>query len=128
MEMGNGAGVRAFVFDLDGTLIDSKLDLVHSVNAMLRETGRAQQPAELVASYIGHGAPQLIASVLGSAASEEQRREALAIFLAHYHEHKLDLTRPYPLFNGITQSNDPLGYSVYNALQARVERRIKTLT
>jgi phosphoglycolate phosphatase len=88
--------VRAFVFDLDGTLIDSKLDLVRSVNAMLLKTGRAELPTELVASYIGHGAPQLIASVLGPAADEERRREALAIFLAHYEENKLQLTRPYP--------------------------------
>jgi phosphoglycolate phosphatase len=88
-------GVRAFVFDLDGTLIDSKLDLVHSVNAMLRETGRAEQPMELLASYIGHGAPQLIASVLGPASNAGQRQEALSLFLAHYQELKLNLTRPY---------------------------------
>jgi phosphoglycolate phosphatase len=88
--------VRAFVFDLDGTLIDSKMDLVHSVNAMLRKTRRAELPAELIASYVGHGAGQLIASALGPAASEEQRKEALAVFLAHYQDHKLDLTRPYP--------------------------------
>lgn len=85
----------AFLFDLDGTLIDSKMDLVHSVNAMLLETGRPEQPAELVASYVGHGAPQLIASVLGPQASDEQRREALAIFLKHYEAQKLNLTHPY---------------------------------
>jgi len=88
--------VRAFVFDLDGTLIDSKLDLVNSVNAMLRETGRAEQPTELIASYVGHGAPQLIASVLGLKSSEEQRREALGIFLKDYEKQKLNLTKPYP--------------------------------
>lgn len=88
--------MRAFVFDLDGTLIDSKMDLVHSVNAMLRETGRAEQPVERVASYIGHGAPQLIASVLGPKSSEEQRREGLEIFLHHYQLKMLNLTRPYP--------------------------------
>ena len=93
-ETKNGC-VRAFVFDLDGTLVDSKMDLVNSVNAMLRETGRAEQPAELVASYVGHGAPRLIASVLGTEADEQQRREALAIFLKHYGEQKLNLTRPY---------------------------------
>src|ERR1700740_1346293 len=92
--------VRAFVFDLDGTLIDSRMDLVQSVNAMLRKTGRTELPAELVASTVGHGAPQLIASVLGPAASEQQRQEALAIFLAYYQEHKLDLTRAYP---GVTE-------------------------
>jgi phosphoglycolate phosphatase len=88
--------VRAFVFDLDGTLIDSKMDLVHSVNEMLRETGRAPLPVELIASYVGHGAPQLIASTLGVASSEEDRREGLTIFLKHYHEKKLEETRAYP--------------------------------
>jgi phosphoglycolate phosphatase len=87
--------VRAFVFDLDGTLIDSKMDLVDSVNAMLRETERPEQPAELVASYIGHGAPHLIASVLGSGWNEQQRQEALEIFLRHYREQMLVMTRPY---------------------------------
>ena len=108
MNKERAARVRAFVFDLDGTLIDSKMDLVQSVNTMLRKTGRAELPTELVASYIGHGAPQLIASVLGPAADEEQRREALAIFLADYQEHKLDRTRPYP---GVTEGLQALaGY------------------
>jgi phosphoglycolate phosphatase len=88
--------VRAFVFDLDGTLIDSKMDLVHAVNAMLRATSRPEQDAELVASYIGHGAPQLIASVLGSASTEEERRKALTVFLAEYEKRMLTLTRAYP--------------------------------
>jgi len=88
--------IRAFVFDLDGTLIDSKMDLVNSVNAMLCETGRAQLPATLIASYVGHGAAQLMASTLGVDSTEAQRVEALAIFLKHYSEQKLNLTRPYP--------------------------------
>jgi len=95
MANGNFGRVRAFVFDLDGTLIDSKQDLVASVNAMLRDTGREEQPTELVASYIRHGAPQLIASVLGPGSREEQRHEALTIFLRHYQKWKLDATRPY---------------------------------
>lgn len=95
MANGNFGRVRAFVFDLDGTLIDSKQDLVASINAMLRDTGREEQPTELVATYIGHGAPQLIASVLGPGSSEEQRHEALTIFLGHYQKRKLDATRPY---------------------------------
>lgn len=86
----------AFVFDLDGTLIDSKQDIVRSVNLMLRDMQREEQPTELVRTFIGHGAPQLIARVLGPGASEEQLDEALGIFLAHYRERKLDRTRPYP--------------------------------
>lgn len=92
----NNRAVRGFLFDLDGTLIDSKMDLVNSVNAMLRETSRPEQPSELIASYVGHGAPQLIASVLGPESGEEQRTQALAIFLAHYEQQKLNHTRPYP--------------------------------
>jgi phosphoglycolate phosphatase len=90
------AAVRAFVFDLDGTLIDSKMDLVNSVNAMLRETGRAQLPADLIASHVGHGAPQLMASTLGPTSTESERKEGLAIFLKHYNQQKLEETRPYP--------------------------------
>jgi phosphoglycolate phosphatase len=89
------SGLRGFVFDLDGTLIDSKMDLVNSVNGMLRETGRAELPADLVSSYVGHGAPQLIASALGPQASEDQRAEALAIFMKQYRQRKLQETRAY---------------------------------
>lgn len=94
--MGIMKKVRAFVFDLDGTLIDSKTDLVNSINEMLRETGRTTLPVDLIASYVGHGAPQLIASTLGVESSDEQRREGLTIFLKHYEEKKLEETRPYP--------------------------------
>ncbi|MGC0776815.1 MAG: HAD-IA family hydrolase, partial [Candidatus Acidiferrum sp.] len=97
--------LRAFLFDLDGTLIDSKMDLVTSVNAMLRQMGRAELPTDLVASYIGHGAPQLIASALGPGATEDQRRTGLSLFLAHYQLHKLDATRPYP---GVVEALDSL--------------------
>lgn len=98
MDMSNGANgkVRAILFDLDGTLIDSKLDLVNSVNAMLRATRREELPIETVAAYIGHGAPRLIASVLGAESSESERAAALGIFLEHYEKHSLDATRAYP--------------------------------
>ena len=86
MNRQNNGPVRAFLFDLDGTLIDSKMDLVNSVNAMLRETSLAEFPSDEIASYVGHGAPQLIASTLGPASSDEQRTEALAIFLKHYNQ------------------------------------------
>jgi phosphoglycolate phosphatase len=88
--------VRAFLFDLDGTLIDSKLDLVNSVNFMLREMQRDVLPLATVASYIGHGAPRLVADALGPDSAEADRRRGLEIFLAHYEEHNLDATRAYP--------------------------------
>ena len=88
--------VKALVFDLDGTLIDSKMDLVNSVNATLRELRREALPAELVASYVGSGAPTLIRRSLGGKPTEEELKRALAFFLVHYEEHKLDETRLYP--------------------------------
>src|SRR6202035_4103601 len=87
--------VRALIFDLDGTLIDSKLDLIHSVNAMLRDRKRPQLAAETISGYIGHGAPQLVARALGGTATEEELKHALQFFLGYYEEHKMDNTCAY---------------------------------
>jgi phosphoglycolate phosphatase len=88
--------VRALIFDLDGTLIDSKLDLIHSVNAMLAQMKRPQLAAETISGYIGHGAPQLVARALGGTATEEELNHALKFFLSYYEEHKMDNTCAYP--------------------------------
>jgi phosphoglycolate phosphatase len=93
--------VRALIFDLDGTLIDSKRDLIHSVNATLFEMGREKLHEETISGYIGHGAPLLVSRALGSEAKEEELRCALQFFLAYYEEHKLDTTCAYP---GVTQA------------------------
>jgi len=87
--------VKLLIFDLDGTLIDSRLDLVHSVNAMLRHFKRAELPEEVVASYVGDGAPMLVRRALGDPSDESLLKEALEYFLAYYREHKLDHTLPY---------------------------------
>ena len=57
--------IKLFVFDLDGTLIDSRLDLIHSVNAMMRHLDRPELPGDVVASYVGDGAPMLVRRALG---------------------------------------------------------------
>lgn len=88
--------MKALIFDLDGTLIDSKQDLVTSVNGMLRKLGRCELPSEVIASYVGSGASVLVKRALGPETTEEQVREALAIFLELYEAHKLDTTRAYP--------------------------------
>src|SRR2546430_6689575 len=90
------SSVRALIFDLDGTLIDSKQDLIRSVNAMLVEMGRDALHEDTVSSYIGHGAPRLVARALGKGATEEECERAMQFFLAHYDEHKLDSTHAYP--------------------------------
>jgi phosphoglycolate phosphatase len=92
----NLSSVRALIFDLDGTLIDSKQDLIHSVNAMLRELGRKELAEETISGYIGHGAPQLVARALGEGCPEEERQRALQFFLSYYELHKMDTTCAYP--------------------------------
>lgn len=84
------------IFDLDGTLIDSKADLIASVNATRAYMNMEALPGEVVASYVGNGAPVLIRRSLGEQASESQVETALKYFLDHYHEHCLDQTRLYP--------------------------------
>jgi phosphoglycolate phosphatase len=88
--------IKLIVFDLDGTLIDSRLDLIHSVNAMLRHVGRPELPGDVIASYVGDGAPMLVRRALGDPKDSNAVKAALEYFLTYYRAHKLDHTHLYP--------------------------------
>jgi phosphoglycolate phosphatase len=88
--------VRVLIFDLDGTLIDSKLDLALSINATLEYMGRLPLPHETIYSYVGDGAPLLVRRALGETSTDEEVDKGLAYFLSYYREHMLDNTVPYP--------------------------------
>ena len=90
------SGVRALVFDLDGTLIDSKLDLALSVNATLERLGRPPLSQDRIFSYVGQGAPRLIEQALGPGATPEECQRGIEYFLAYYRDHMLDNTVTYP--------------------------------
>jgi phosphoglycolate phosphatase len=92
----SGKSLKLLIFDLDGTLIDSRVDLVNSVNALLEHLGRPALPAPVIASYVGDGAPTLIRRALGDPKDESYISEALDYFLAYYRAHKLDHTHAYP--------------------------------
>lgn len=101
--------IQLVIFDLDGTLIDSRLDLVHSVNAALRHIQRPELPEEIIASYVGDGAPILIQRALGGESVDQNLvRKGLEFFLSYYREHKLDHTTVYP---GITQALEAIRHS-----------------
>lgn len=88
--------IKLVIFDLDGTLVDSRLDLCNSVNGMLRHLGRPELPCDVVSTYIGDGAPMLVRRALGDPDDEAFVQSALEYFLAFYREHKLDTTYVYP--------------------------------
>src|ERR1700761_6348873 len=95
---------RLVIFDLDGTLIDSSLDLCNSVNAAMLGVGKSTLPNALIESYIGDGAAMLVRRALGdpgdvdaanASAGDALFHWAFELFLDHYREHKLDNTRCY---------------------------------
>lgn len=97
--------IKLFVFDLDGTLIDSRRDLAVSVNALLVECGAAALPEDRVGRMVGDGAATLVARAF-EASGTSRPPDALARFLAIYEAHLLDATKPYP---GIPDALDALG-------------------
>ena len=93
------------IFDLDGTLIDSRLDLAQAVNAARAHMGMPPLENDLVCSYVGNGAPVLIRRAIGEQASEAEVQTALEFFLQYYRDHALDHTTLYP---GVRESLDRL--------------------
>ena len=67
------------IFDLDGTLIDSRLDLIDSVNAMLR-LELPELPDDVVASYVGDGAPMLVRRALAIPRMKNSLKQGWNIF------------------------------------------------
>lgn len=89
------AQVRTLTFDLDGTLLNTLPDLAAAANGMLRELQRPEYPDVTIASFVGHGIAQLVASCLPEANHAEQA-EALHLFCHHYAHENGRRTIIYP--------------------------------
>jgi phosphoglycolate phosphatase len=85
-----------FVFDLDGTLADTREDIAASVNHALSALGRPLCDLETVTRNVGNGVAVLLRRSLGAEAPEELIAEGLRIFLEHYSVHCLDRSVLYP--------------------------------
>lgn len=92
---GVGVFYRHFVFDLDGTLIDSRHDLAAAANAMLARYGAPALPVDDVVGMVGEGAALLVTRALARAGVAADPAEALPVFLDAYNERLTDRTRPY---------------------------------
>jgi phosphoglycolate phosphatase len=94
------------IFDLDGTLVDSKQDLTSSVNHV-RSTFHLPELTEYeISTFIGDGAQMLIQRALGADASPADVHSGLQLFLSYYREHMLDQSKLYP---GVDETLERLG-------------------
>lgn len=103
-----GRRAAAFIFDLDGTLIDSGQDIAASANFTRVHFGLPELPVKVVRSYVGDGVAKLLTRALGHdhhtgltgeaglPVSPERHAEAMGVFADHYERHLLDTTRLYP--------------------------------
>jgi phosphoglycolate phosphatase len=81
------------VFDLDGTLLDSRGDIVAALNHALHMTGRPPQPAQVIVRFVGDGARTLCARAAKLPEDAPETDELMKLFLDYYAEHPLDFTR-----------------------------------
>lgn len=85
-------------FDLDGTLVDSVLDIAPAINHTLRAIGREEVPADKTRDLIGGGSRLMLERALaitGGPLPQDEFEALVATMLAHYEEHIADRTVPY---------------------------------
>jgi phosphoglycolate phosphatase len=119
--MSADGAIGAVVFDLDGTLVDSRADITHSVNHVLAGVCLPPISSAEIGAHVGRGVTNLVRSVLG-ATHRHLFKKALALFKKHYAEHLLDHTTLYPGVSETLRSlsglpmavltNKPTDYSV----------------
>jgi phosphoglycolate phosphatase len=121
--------LRLIVFDLDGTLIDSRRDLADAANALIVERGGPPLPVDMIASMVGEGTPLLVSRALTAAGLEPELDTALPRFLALYDERLLAHTTLYPGTREMLESLAPAAALAIltNKPQRPTERIVKEL-
>jgi len=86
---------NVYVFDLDGTLLDTLQDLANSVNYALRQHGMPEHSIDDIRRFVGNGVRLLMERAVPDGARNPQFEAAFATFRQYYMQHSLDTTRPY---------------------------------
>ena len=86
---------NAFIFDLDGTLLNTLDDLAASVNYALRTHGMPERTLDEVRSFVGNGVRLLMERAIPEGTDNPRFEETFATFRQYYMDHSLDKTRPY---------------------------------
>ena len=87
---------QTYIFDLDGTLLNTIRDLAASVNYALRSTGMAERTLEEVREFVGNGVKKLMERAIPDGLNNPLFEDTFATFRQHYMQHNLDTTQPYP--------------------------------
>lgn len=115
--------IQLIIYDLDGTLIDSRRDIAGAVNWTLKELGRGELSLERVSSLVGSGVRNLMSQALEEAGAGKNLLErSIKLFRMRYGEHLLDHTRLYPSVRKVLEffkakkqaviTNKPAGFSL----------------
>lgn len=86
---------NVYIFDLDGTLLDTLQDLANSVNYALRQHGMPEHSIDDIRRFVGNGVRLLMERSVPDGARNPQFEDTFATFRQHYMQHSLDTTRPY---------------------------------
>ena len=86
---------KVYIFDLDGTLLDTLQDLANSVNYALRQHGMPEHSIDDIRRFVGNGVRLLMERAMPDGAQNPQFEDTFATFRQHYMQHSLDTTRPY---------------------------------
>lgn len=114
-------GITTFLFDLDGTLVDSAIDLATSVNLLRQEHGLTPLDLDTVRSYVGDGATMLIRRAMPEG---EFRVEQLHRFLELYSHHLVEATCPYPGITDFLESHRQMKMAVVTNKPEELSRRL----
>ena len=113
--------IRGVVFDLDGTLVDSKLDICLAVNHALRTVGLAERSTDEIATFVGEGAARLVERAVHP--RRDLLEPALAAWWEHYEVHLLDHTVLFPGLAALA-AEAPCALAVHTNKPGRLARAI----